>query len=185
MATGSYDPQTGVWINGEDDSYPTFSARLNKSVVSIRDAIKSLMDNAIGPWTAYTPTFTNLTPGTGGAVSAVWRRERDLIRVHVRVTLGSSGFTVGSIPTMTIPVEMFTPASPNARLINATTYYDVSANQTYAGDVSCVTGSTTSVRLLGWPAGASGLALALNGTSPFTFAAGDVLSFEFVYRAKP
>jgi len=148
------------------------------------DDIAALIPNTIGPWTAYNPTLTNLTPGTGGAIVAAWRKERELIRVQIRVTLGSTGFTVGTIPTASLPVEMLTPPSPTARLDSATTYYDLSANQSFGGDISCVATSTTTVRLLAWPA-ASGLAQAVTAVAPFTFAAGDVLSTEFTYRPKP
>jgi len=41
MALG-FNDANGIWINGEDDTYATFSARLNKSISSISAAFTSL-----------------------------------------------------------------------------------------------------------------------------------------------
>jgi len=141
----------------------------------------SFVATDFGNWTTYTPTLTNLTLGTGGSSFCEWRDEGHWAHVRLRFTLGSSGFTVGTLPTATLPVAMSAPFSTNARLDNDATYFDTSATQTFAGDLSCIASSTTAVRFLAWPSSV-GLAQPVTATAPFTWAAGDVLSVEFGYR---
>ena len=61
--------------------------------------------NAIGTWTAFTPSFTNFTLGNGTIQEAVYLQVNQLVYVNVYVTLGSTS-VMGSNPSFTAPVTI-------------------------------------------------------------------------------
>lgn len=136
------------------------------------------------PLQTYTPTLTNLTIGTGGSALtfAEWKRVGQDVWVHFVFTIGTTGPAVGTIPTMTLPVTAAAFATPN-KYLGGTTYYDVSATATYEGRVSAISGSTTAVRLLAFPASGGGPAQPVTAAAPFTWAPGDTFEGDFTYRA--
>lgn len=62
---------------------------------------------ADGVWTTWVPTLTNLTLGSGGVVTARWRKTGKMADFFFSFVFGT-GSAVGSLPTFTLP---FTPAS--------------------------------------------------------------------------
>jgi len=59
-----------------------------------------------GAWKSWTPTFTNWTIGTGGnaGTNAYYLQIGKLIVFRLTSTLGTSGFSVGTGVTFTVPV---------------------------------------------------------------------------------
>jgi len=103
MAVGSYDANQ-VWINGEDDTYATFSARLNKSVQSITDALT--LDRArLTSLELMLPSILASTGKTGALPTNVKPRIK-FGRVSTSVTGGAGG----------VPAVVFPTAFPNGIL---------------------------------------------------------------------
>ena len=61
--------------------------------------------NAIGTWTAFTPSFTNFTLGNGTIEEAVYVQVNELVYVNVYVTLGSTS-AMATSPRFTAPVTI-------------------------------------------------------------------------------
>lgn len=132
------------------------------------------------PAISYTPTLTNFTIGTGGSASntANYRYVNGRILVIHRAILGSSGFSVGTQVSMTLPVAAAAFSSQYKWLEGIGSAYDVSA----AGISNALNHrfnafSTTSVIILQNPY----IPTNISATSPFTWAAGDVMEGSFWY----
>ncbi|UOE45465.1 hypothetical protein [Agromyces larvae] len=135
------------------------------------------------PWTAYTPTLTNLNLGSGGSVAnqCEWRREGDLIRVRFAFTLGSSGASVSGIPAFTLPVTAAALSTPAQLYNGVATLYDLSTTVTYVADIGAVISSVSQARVVA-RGGGSGAVQPVSGSQPFSWAAGDQLVGEFTYK---
>jgi len=130
-------------------------------------------------WITYSATLTNLAVGTTGSAITEYRYEAGMVRVSFAFTLGGTGFSVGTIPTMSLPVSAATFRAPNEyRNTIPVTLFDANGG-TSEGRVSAIAGSTTAVRLLNMP---TGVASPITATQPFTWAAGDQMVGEFTYR---
>ena len=70
------------------------AAQLNQ----IRDSLKAIGD----PWTAFTPTMTNVTLGNG-TLAATYMQAGKFVQFRIKVTFGSTTAITGS-PTFTLPV---------------------------------------------------------------------------------
>lgn len=130
------------------------------------------------PLTSYTPTFTNLTVGTGGTTVASWSRSGALVSWRVLVTLGSAGFSVNDV-SVSLPVACAsTGAATNVTLLGDVTYIDVSAGSSGRHRGAAALGaSITTARLLSGTAPMGGVVAAV----PFTWAAGDQISINGTY----
>jgi hypothetical protein len=132
--------------------------------------------NAAGAYTAYTPTYTNVTVGNGTS-SFAYTQFNKLVHVEGRFTLGTTSAITGLI-TMTLPVNL------------SNTYNHV------IGTVSLVDAGIVSY--LGFPnvkdvdevylfaLGAGGTYVSESATSatvPFTWASTDYFAVDLIYRA--
>lgn len=113
-----------------------------------------------GAWTTYTPTLTN---GTGTVVGG-WRREGTSLHIRGQLTLG----TITGNLSVSLPAGV-TAVSAQDQVINATALDTATARYRAQGIV--VASGTTIVFQ------ASDSAALVNATSPFTWGAGDVLSW--------
>jgi hypothetical protein len=80
---------------------PLLAAQLNQ----LRESLLALRDiTADGTWTTYTPTWANVTPGTGPTNSAKFIQVGKLLTIKFQLTLGTGGSFASSPPTMTLPI---------------------------------------------------------------------------------
>lgn len=122
--------------------------------------------NGIGPWTAYTPSFTNIT---ASGVAFQWRREGELARVRVKLTVtGTSGN-----PEFSLPVAAVTPAHPFAIYNGMLSHISPTLTGGAVFQVAASDVSPTVVRMYGW-----GYTALSPGNPPNTH----TLAGEFTYR---
>lgn len=134
--------------------------------------------NAIGTWTAFTPSWTNLTVGTGATNSGHYAQLNKILFVKVYVVLGT-GPTVGDPIELTLPASLTTAETAGAYL--GTAMATDTGVASYPG--VCAIQSSTKLRLItGNATGTYLSANTFNTTRPFTWAAGDSLSMDFMVR---
>jgi hypothetical protein len=134
-------------------------------------------------WTTYTPTVVGIVVGTGGTTVAQWRREGDLVRVRYCFTLGSSGASVASNPTVTLPVNAVALNHPYMNYNGSGSIYDTSLAIPYVTFVGADNTAVGTFRI--YTPGTNGTYTALSATSPIApgWATGDVIQGEFDYRS--
>jgi hypothetical protein len=160
--------------------------RANSGTAAYNNVIENL--NVIGgAWTSFTPSWTNLTVGTGGSASNTghYMNAGKLYIVRTRTVLGSSGFSVGTNPQLTLPnSSSFSTAAAAAALtlsLGIAAMLD-SATATYWASIAPSTSTRVEFRLLradtAWLS--TGTATA---TVPMTWAASDEIVCQFMYEA--
>lgn len=122
------------------------------------------------PWTSFTPTWTNLTVGTGVGTYSYLRVGRLIVASYEFVLGGTSA--VGTGPYVTLPVA----AAANQLISCVSEYRDLSAPAVYAG-VVLLSGTV----LL--PCRLTEARTSLSATAPFTWASGDSLRWIVEYQA--
>ena len=149
------------------------AAQLNGSF----DAVQTSYNN-------YTPTVTGWTVGNGTFPFSYVGAQGKMVNAHGYFSFGSTSAVTASNLTMTLP---FTAASAsNAQIYGLCTFFDVSASVQVSGYCRIVNDTQmqfywhdpetapVATRLEPWSTGA---------TLPFTFATGDLVSWNIVYRA--
>lgn len=124
-----------------------------------------------GPWTAYTPAFTNFALGNG-TLSAYYTVVGKTVTVRVSITLGSTTSVISNV-YIGLPV---TPGAgyPTWSLIGSVGLIDISGGAfRVAGGFT--SGSTARITC------ADGTQLGT--TSPWTWTTGDIISALFVYES--
>ena len=132
--------------------------------------------NGIGEYTAYTPTFTNLTVGNG-TVSFRYGRVNKFIHVIGRVTFGSTTSITGSV-TATLPV---TASYDGLQTIGLTRVTDNSGS-TYQGRVT-LSSSTLFGPNVDNVIGTRIEAQGYSATIPFTWTTSDSINVSYYYEA--
>jgi hypothetical protein len=132
------------------------------------------------PWASYTPTLTNMVIGTGGSAKGTleWRNEGDQIHVRGYLILGSSGQSMGSVPTMTLPVPAAAISAPYQWVGTCGSLNDVSAATVATLAMFRFNNGNTTVAVL---SNATGTPTNISSTAPFTWAAGDAIYVDFIY----
>jgi hypothetical protein len=144
----------------------------------VRDNLKAIGD----AWTAYTPTWTNLTVGNGTQASAYIAAGK-LHVVRVEFVFGSTS-SISGTPEFTLPngVSVATDYDTQAPMGPAI-ILDSSAALGYSGFVN----RSSNAARLGFQAhgvtGAWVYLSGLNATTPITFASGDKLQGLAVFEA--
>ena len=133
-------------------------------------------------WNAWTPTFTNLTQGTGATLAAFYARINKTIVAQVYVTMGTSP-TVGGQFSISLPVDI--ASSTRSGTIGTCLMRDAGGGVSYLGSVFG-TGSAPSVarmQTIG-TAGASATLSSQTASNPFTWSAnvGNYFSFTIMYQ---
>jgi hypothetical protein len=129
-------------------------------------------------WNAWTPTFTNLTQGTGGTTSAFYARIGKTIVAQVYVTMGTTAPTVGGQIGISLPVA---PAS-TTRSLNVGNCFmrDSVGGRSWLGTVFL---NSTEARMQVTGANLTyGYAVTQSATIPHTWAANDYFSFTITYQ---
>jgi hypothetical protein len=128
-------------------------------------------------WTAYTPTLTNVTLGTGGSVVGYYTTAGKLTIVNVYITLGTASFSVSGIITASLPTNR--AYASTARFTGTTRM--AAGGTTYPGSV-IASGGNMQV----YAHNASGTYLSVTATSatiPNTWAASNTCLIQAIYES--
>lgn len=131
-------------------------------------------------WVAWTPTFTNLTLGTGSTTSTFYSRIGKTIVAQGYVNLGTTPTVSGQIQ-LTLPVDH--ASSNRSSVVGQLLLRDFSPGTSYVGNVT-LTGSAPakmSLQALN-SAGTYLTASSQSATVPFTWADSDFFSFTIMYQ---
>ena len=130
-------------------------------------------------WRTYSATLTAMGVGAGGANFTEYRYLAGTVSVRYKIVLGSSGFSVGTNPNFSLPVTAVVGPNPVEAYAGLSSLYDLSTTVGYVSMISAYTANNARIFVLG----SGGIYSPITSSAPFTFASGDVLSGEFVYRA--
>lgn len=130
----------------------------------------------------YTPSPSNFTIGTGGSAGLVGAFAMNGKTVHFRAlgTLGTSGQSVGSSPTFTLPVTASTNASNMKRI--GVAYINDSSAGTYEATTT-INSTTTAGAMVVNTTFTYSASQAPSSTIPMSWAAGDQLGLLGTYEA--
>jgi len=133
-------------------------------------------------WITYTPTLTGVAIGTGGSATntAAYRFVAGQVKVRGVITLGSSGSSVSGTIVVTLPVTALALRHPYQRYDGAATFYDLSAVQNYYSAPTANNASVTDINILSFY-GTNGLRAGTGASTPFTWAAGDSISYDLTF----
>lgn len=153
---------------------------LNDAVEAL-EAKVAIGNTVLGTYTAYTPTFLNVTAGNG-TTSGAYCRVNNFVHYYGSFTLGSTSAVTGSI-SIVLPINMNADVAVAIPIIGMMILQDASAAVTYQG-LARHNGSSSStfagvIRADGTFATWQGP----NATNPMTWATGDSINFNLYYRA--
>ena len=132
--------------------------------------------NAIGTWTAWTPTLTNLTLGTGATSTHRYSQINKVVVFRSKIVLGTGG-AMGGAFSMTLPTNAYATHSVTAsvNLIN-------SGGSFFAGAVSNIAVGAIEV----WSLNASATYTTMTQVTtavPFGWDVGDIITINGTYEA--
>lgn len=176
-----WDAGTATWVQIPDaadigslltSSAPAASPSVNGAVGVSVSAARADHVHPAPAWQAYTPTY-GYTAGTGATLDGRWLQLGKTIHFWARIKLGT-GFTIGSGPTLSLPVARRAGGPDFA--IHALITDTGTSNYLGIGYLSSGAASL-------WIPSANGLFAAVGATTPFTWAAGDEITFSGTYEA--
>ena len=128
-------------------------------------------------YTAYTPTYTNLTIGNG-VNNFRYAQVGSLVHAYGQLTFGSTT-SMGSQPKISLPV---TAKLANDFYTNNISYVDASTTDQFFG--AGYVDTTTTVRFkLPQVTGVNIFTANVGASAPFTWTTNDVINFNLVYEA--
>lgn len=157
-----------TWANTSAGGTPITAAALQH----IEDGIA-----ALGTYTSYTPTLTNISVGTTGSVTGSWTQIGKTVVGRISISLGGTGISFAAQAAVGLPSGLPVIGNTNARV----QYFDFSAVAFYPvmpyRDVATTPARTL---LLGYP-GTNGLHVDATASLPFIWASGDQISITFMF----
>ncbi len=117
---------------------------------------------------------TNLTVGTGGTTVQKYKYVAGRIWFSYSYTLGSSGFSMGTSPTINFPISVALPVPAGSLATGDGAIRDVSVPSTPAFVRVNITSATTGIMQT-----YTGTTASITSTAPMTWAAGDILAGGF------
>lgn len=136
-------------------------------------------------YATYTPTISGWTPGNGTVTRAVYSTPGKLVNAQGYWTFGSTSSVPASSTFITsLPITAVNLAS--AQMYGTCTFFDLSTNAQVTG--LCRIQSTTDLYFYWQDPETAPLATRLeswntSATLPFTFATGDIISWNITYEA--
>ncbi len=173
---------------------------LNNGVVSTANSVTStaIAAGAVQPqalqsgtgtgwaWSSFTPSLVNFTVGTGGsaATSAFYIQIGKTVFYRLVAVLGSSGQSVGSGVSFTLPVARRSggESGTGSTLIGVVKLEHTGVSN-FTGAVSIAGAGSTATVLFSSVSSTLITLTALSSTTPFVWAAGDSLNIEGFYEA--
>ena len=155
----------------------------------INDAVEALEakvaigNTVLGTYTAFTPTFANLTVGNGTS-SARFSRVNNVVNYYGYFILGSTSAVTGAV-NITLPVTANAIyAGINGIPMGDLEMFDTSASTWYKGEVFSI-GSTTVTRTRIWTVSGTNIVnnSSSSATAPMTWATGDQFLWNIRYEA--
>lgn len=125
--------------------------------------------NALGAWTTFTPTWTNLTVGNGTVVGR-YSQLNDIVFVNVELTWGSTTSASGN-------VGFAAPVGTPLRVSSMSATFEDSGTRYYIGSAMNIS-SLSRFDLFHTESGNTGI---VNATNPFTWATGDDIVISGAY----
>ena len=127
-------------------------------------------------WITWATAPTNLTVGTGGSAASVQRYKwiGGRLWFAYSYTLGSSGASMGTTPTINLPISVALTVAGGALATGDGAIRDVSGPSTPAF-VRALVNTATTAQLLTY----TGTTASITATAPMTWAAGDILAGGF------
>ena len=153
---------------------------LNDAVEAL-EAKVAIGNTVLGVYQAYTPTFTNLTVGNG-TLAAQYCTVNKFVHAFGSLTFGSTS-AMSSSPFFTLPVSTVTAEMGAIAMVMGTASYITAAGVVTKGTVNGFT-AQTSVQF--WVITTSGAYEGQTGptaTVPFTWATGDIIRWNIMYKA--
>lgn len=138
-------------------------------------------------FTSFTPSWTNLTVGTGGSAhnSGYYFQLGKLIIGYTRTVLGSSGASVGSSPYFNAPVNQSSNYNTSYNYSCGTCWITDAGTQQYIGYMN-LNGTGSGNRLhpitIVVNSGARAFASGVTSGDPMTWTAGDAIQTQFMYE---
>ena len=161
--------------------HATQHANINDAVEAL-EAKVAIGNTVLGTYTAYTPTFTNLTVGNG-TLAAQYCTVNKFVHTFGSLTFGSTtaftGTALFSLPVVTVAAEM----GATGMAFGFATYINSATSSVVKGTANAY-GSTTNLVL--WVATTSGTYEGqTNPTAsiPHTWATGDIIRWNIMYKA--
>lgn len=135
-----------------------------------------------GAWVDFSPSFANWTIGTGGSAitTAKYTQIGKTVFLRIETILGSSGQSVGTSPSFTLPVTA-QYGTANIPISHQCLLND--ANGSQVGGVIMLTSSSGALIKYLNAANTEERWGGITSTVPFTWAAGDSITFYAVYEA--
>lgn len=127
-------------------------------------------------WTAYAPTVTTVTLGTGGTTVARYAKHGRTVIYAGKITLGTGGSFTGSDITISLPFE-----AAGVDVIGSALGVDTGVYRHHGYCVAAAGGQVLRVRLL--PNGTDNSPVTMSATAPFTWGDTDVLDWHLTYEA--
>jgi hypothetical protein len=134
-------------------------------------------------WISYSPTIANVAVGTGGSAASVfdYRYDQGRVKVRFKLVLGTSGASMGTTPTFTLPVAAKAVDHAYQTYASDGDMFDSSANAARLLKVFADAASTTVVRVA-YLNNISGLYDYPTASTPWaSWGAGDTIRGELVY----
>jgi hypothetical protein len=148
------------------------------SIEALGDAIDTSVGTGLLDWTAYTPTFINLTLGNG-TIDFKYAKLGKTVNVRGQINFGSTTSVTGAI-LISLPVNAFTASG--GPIIGNSYFNDASLSTTNTGYVQV--DATTRMRYSVIVASGTYSTISIvNATVPFTWANTDSLNFTATYQA--
>lgn len=130
-------------------------------------------------WTSYSPSWTNLSAGTGASVSYAYTQTGKSVNYRGSITLGTSASVSGNI-SITVPVNVSGYGTLPKETIGSALYYDASATRYYSGVVRIDGTGANGLKFYSCePTTNNGV---VGATSPFTWAIGDRIQWQITYE---
>jgi hypothetical protein len=132
--------------------------------------------NAIGTWSAWTPTLTNLTLGSGATSTHRYSEINKVVVFRSKIVLGTGG-SIGGAFSMTLPVNAYATASVTAsvNLLN-------SGGSVFLGAVSNNGVGAIEVQALSASGTYASMTPVTTGV-PFGWDVNDIITINGVYEA--
>jgi len=152
----------------------------------INDAVEALEakvaigNTVLGTYTAYTPTFASFTLGDGTLTSSYCQVNK-FVHYIGRIVYGTTSSITGSM-TISFPVAADTTFNQLFAIAGFCAFRDVSAVTNIYGQVNCNGGTGMFIQA----ANAASTYLgpgSFSSTIPFTWAVGDIITWNLYYRA--
>lgn len=171
----------------ERDAYTPPSTDLKARTFVIANGITYKWNGTVwkawgSDWISYTPTLSGVAIGTGGAAAntASYRYIDGQVKVRGVITLGTTTSSVSGTMVVTLPVTALALRHPYQQYNGSATFYDTSAVQNYFAAPTANNASVTDINILSFY-GANGLRAGTGASTPFVWAAGDSVSYDFTY----